>query len=416
MKNNIKSFFLVAMTALMLFSCTNVNDPTALLNADGKTYAMFVDAILLEGLSADYNAKEVEVSFEYVDGYDKENKATWKKESAKLKIGTYGSDDLEDGKAFVALETPIKIAAYKHVLPADAIVKVSAKVDGKDVKVANTNMTKFEEAKLAILESGYDADDKVLPHRYLKLATASDSHDGKNIAADFSFEEIPLSDDYKSNDVTKLIPYFKPELKYICSNIGNFELNAVEGEDPYYFATFVFENSKDGWSVDDGVFAFGITDDTSWTTKYTGATVTPITEGNWDSVKDSGVSTTKGAGDNNTATLVDGKVYTVFVKVVGKDINVAIYNTEIAKFTSEPTVDFTFKDGLYTADVSKVADWGFGITNNGSWDMKFTGATVGTEFVPLVFQAGDNNKVKEGVTPTKITVKIENGDVLAKFN
>ena len=35
MKNIIKSFFLVAMTALMLFSCTNVNDPTAVLESNG---------------------------------------------------------------------------------------------------------------------------------------------------------------------------------------------------------------------------------------------------------------------------------------------------------------------------------------------------------------------------------------------
>ncbi len=410
MKNNIKSFFLVAMTALMLFSCTNVNDPTALLNTDGKTYAMFVDAILLDGLSKDFNDKEVEVSFSYVNGYDKENKATWKTETSKMKIGTDGTDALADGSSFVKLATPVKIVAYKNVLESDAIVKLSAKVDGKEVKVANVTLTEFKAAELSIPESAYNVAEKDYPHRYLKISTTSGSLDGKNIAADFAFVETPKKDDYE-----ELIP-FKVEVNYICSNIGNFELNAVEGDEPFYYATFVFENSKDGWSVDDGVFAFGITDDTSWTTKYTGATVTPITEGAWDSVKDSGVSTTKGHADNNKATLVDGKVYTVVVKVKGTTVNVAIYNTEIAKFASDPTVDFTFKDGLYTADVSRVADWGFGITNNGSWDMKFVGAEVGTEFVPLVFQGKDNNTVKEGVTPTKITVKIENGDVLAKFN
>ena len=35
MKNIIKSFFLVALAALMLFSCTNVNDPTAVLESNG---------------------------------------------------------------------------------------------------------------------------------------------------------------------------------------------------------------------------------------------------------------------------------------------------------------------------------------------------------------------------------------------
>ena len=411
MKNIIKSFFLVTMAALMLFSCTNVNDPTALLNADGKTYAMFVDAILLDGLSKDFNGKEVEVSFSYVNGYDKENKATWKTETSKMKIGTDGTDALADGSSFVKLATPVKIVAYKNVLESDAIVKLSAKVDGKEVKVANVTLTEFKAAELSIPESAYNVAEKDYPHRYLKISTTSGSLDGKNIAADFAFAETP-----KKNDYTDLIP-FKVEVNYICSNIGNFELNLVEKEDEtFYYATFVFENSKDSWSVDDGVFAFGITDDTSWTTKYTGATVTPITEGAWNSVKDSGVSTTKGHADNNKATLVDGKVYTVVVKVKGTTVNVAIYNTEIAKFASDPAVDFTFKDGLYTADVSKVADWGFGITNNGSWDMKFVGAEVGTEFVPLVFQGKDNNTVKEGVTPTKITVKIENGDVLAKFN
>ena len=218
MKNIIKSFFLVAMTALMLFSCTNVNDPTALLNADGKTYAMFVDAILLDGLSKDFNDKEVDVSFSYVDGYDKENKATWKTETSKMKIGTDGTDALADGSSFVKLATPVKIVAYKNVLEADAIVKVSAKVDGKEVKVANVTLTEFKAAELAIPESAYSVEEKNYPHRYLKISTASGSLDGKNIAADFAFAETPKKDDY-----TAMIPY-KVEVNYICSNQGNFEL------------------------------------------------------------------------------------------------------------------------------------------------------------------------------------------------
>ena len=411
MKNIIKSFFLVTMAALMLFSCTNVNDPTALLNADGKTYAMFVDAILLEGLSKDFNGKEVEVSFSYVNGYDKENKATWKTETSKMMIGTYGTDALADGSSFVKLATPVKIVAYKNVKDADAIVKLSAKVDGKDVKVANVTLTEFKAAELSIPESAYNVAEKDYPHRYLKISTTSGSLDKKNIAADFAFVETPKKDDYE-----ELIP-FKVEVNYICSNIGNFELNAVEGDDPFYYVTFVYDKNSTAWGSPAGeVFNFGITDDDKWTTKYTGATVTPITEGAWNSVKDSGVSTTKGHADNNKATLVDGKVYTVVVKVKGTKVNVAIYNTEIVSFYSNKNSPFTYKDGVWTATDLDIADWGFGIANNESWHMKFVGAEVGTEYVPLVFQGSSDNTVKEGVTPSKITVKIEDGKVWAKFN
>ena len=34
-KNILKSFFLVTLASLLLFSCTNVNDPTAVLESNG---------------------------------------------------------------------------------------------------------------------------------------------------------------------------------------------------------------------------------------------------------------------------------------------------------------------------------------------------------------------------------------------
>ena len=306
MKNIIKSFFLVTMAALMLFSCTNVNDPTALLNADGKTYAMYVDAILLKGLDASFNNKNVEVSFSYVTGYGTDGKATWKTENASgFATGKSGDDLLVLGTGFVKLATPIKIVAFENVKPEDAIVKVTAKVGDKNLKIAkSTLLSGFEDDnKLAIVESAYGTKETNYPHRYLSIETAAKELTGDNIASVFSWVETPKKDDYKD-----IIPFLK---YWVNSNFGYFEMSSNDNVN----YTLEFEwNQADvsNWGVPEGTLAFGI----------------GYAKDNWDpafkdakfKVGDDFVDCKKGGSSNNEASgLVTGKTYVLTLKVKDPD-------------------------------------------------------------------------------------------------
>lgn len=300
-KNILKSFFLVAMTALMLFSCTNVNDPTAVLNADGKTYAMYVDAILLKGLDASFNEKDVEVSFSYVTGYDKDGKATWKTEKSSFTTGKYGEDLLVFGAGFTKLATPIKIVAYENVKPEDAIVKVTAKVGDKNLKIAKSVLlSEFEnDAKLSIVESAYGTKEADYPHRYLSIEAATNAIGGNDISSVFSLVETP-----KKNDYSTVIPFLK---YWINSNIGSFETSSTDNIT--YTATIKYESEKNSWgNVSNGNMEFGLTyAENNWDTKFTGAVL--VVGGDF-------VTLTKGASENNKISgLVDGKEYVITVKV-----------------------------------------------------------------------------------------------------
>lgn len=292
-KNILKSFFLVVLASLLLFSCTNVNDPTAVLNAEGKTYAMCIDAIVLKGLDASFNEKDVEVSFSYVTGYDKDGKATWKTEKSSFTTGKYGEDLLVFGAGFTKLATPIKIVAYENVKPEDAIVKVTAKVGDKNLKIAKSVLlSEFEnDAKLSIVEADY-------PHRYLSIEAATNAIGGNDISSVFSLVETP-----KKNDYSTVIPFLK---YWINSNIGSFETSSTDNIT--YTATIKYESEKDSWSKGKGNMEFGLTyAENNWDTKFTGAVL--VVGGDF-------VALTKGAGENNKISgLVDGKEYVITVKV-----------------------------------------------------------------------------------------------------
>lgn len=306
MKNIIKSFFLVAMTALMLFSCTNVNDPTELLNSEGKTYAMYVDAILLKGLDGSFNDKDAEVSFSYVTGYDKDGKAIWKTEKASgFTIGKSGDDKLVLGTGFVKLTTPVKIVAYENVKPEDAIVKIEAKVGDKNLKIAkSTLLTEFEDAnKLAIVESAYGTKEANYPHKYLSIQTASKDISGNNIASVFSWADTPKKNDYKD-----IIPFFK---YWVNSNFGYFEMSSNDNVN--FTLEFEWNQAEvNDWGVSEGTLAFGI--------GYAKNDWNPAFKDAKFAVGDDFVDCFKGGTDNNKASgLVTGKTYVLTLKVKDPD-------------------------------------------------------------------------------------------------
>ena len=304
-KNILKSFFLVAMTALMLFSCTNVNDPTAVLNADGKTYAMCIDAIVLKGLDASFNEKDVEVSFSYVTGYDKDGKATWKTEKSSFTTGKYGEDLLVLGAGFTKLATPIKIVAYENVKPEDAIIKITAKVGDKNLKIAKSVLlSEFEnDAKLSIVESAYGTKEADYPHRYLSIEAATNAIGGNDISSVFSLVETP-----KKNDYSTVIPFLK---YWVNSNFGYFEMSSNDNVN--YTLEFEWNQAEvNAWGVSEGTLAFGI--------GYAKDSWNPAFKDAKFKVGDDFVDCKKGGSANNEASgLVTGKTYVLTLKVKDSD-------------------------------------------------------------------------------------------------
>lgn len=103
------------------------------------------------------------------------------------------------------------------------------------------------------------------------------------------------------------------DMKYVCSNAGNFELT-WDGNT----ATAEIEIAEDAnlasWDVDADVLAFGICKDTDWSVKYTGATCT---------LGGDAQKLTRGADNNNTVKGVElGKTYIITVDKTAETVTV----------------------------------------------------------------------------------------------
>ena len=417
----VSSALLIAAAAIGVTSCVNPNDESSLIKENYKDYDMYIDALVLNGLSSTYNDEEVEISIKYKgnDGAEKTVTVT-----DTVYVGQYGSDPLIAGTAFVKFTNPILIDFADDVASSDAVVKVSLTVNGKTIQAADETFGSYKAAELAAPTSSYQTKNEDLPHRYITVNTATDAI-GTNIPAAFAFEKIPTKDG--ATDFSSVIPYLV-EVNYICGNQGNFALTKSSTDDngvEYYYATFVFDETIEAWSntlSHEGKMQFGITNDTSWSTKYTGAT--GITVGD----KKTFTATTKAAGDNNEVSgLVNGKTYTVYVKVDGSKVSVAVINTEIKVQTSDTAaVNLgTFakqSDGSYlsTTTLTHQASWGFGLCDDSSWSNKFVlidpANLLTSSYQVLGFEAKNNCKVSgtETISGT-LSIKIEGGKVSAKF-
>lgn len=107
---------------------------------------------------------------------------------------------------------------------------------------------------------------------------------------------------------------------YICSSQGNFEIAYTESDVATGTVEFTFSADNDAWGgsrVENGILEFGVCTDTSWSTKYTGATALTVGGGF--------ANCTQGADDNNKATgLEAGKKYVITVQGTADTISVKI--------------------------------------------------------------------------------------------
>lgn len=144
----------------------------------------------------------------------------------------------------------------------------------------------------------------------VEIPSASDSEkvhfSSYKISIELSDDRLKTTCSAEGQDV---MPYL---LKWICSSLGNYNISWSEPKDlgsgisevPYrnekiYTANVTIpKEASDVWSSNGKAIQFGVTDNTSWTTKYTGATLIDTT---------SEQILTAGASKNNEIAIVSGK-------------------------------------------------------------------------------------------------------------
>lgn len=203
---------------------------------------------------------------------------------------------------------------------------------------------------------------------------------------------------------------YKYDLKYLCSNYGNYDLTwTADGDNMKAVVTIPAGKAKE-WGGDD--LAFGITNNTSWGTKFTGGVL-----GLYNAVE-----LTLGAGENNSA-CVNPSTEAITVTIVASETNVTAAVTQASvdanalcfkdslayvcsNFGNYPIVWKTTTtagkyQGVVTIPAGATNVWSgdaddnvqFGVTNNTDWGVKYTGATLATAGTPVALTkgAGDNN-------------------------
>lgn len=233
---------------------------------------------------------------------------------------------------------------------------------------------------------------------------------------------------------------FKYGLGYLCSNYGNYSLDwNADGNNQKAVVT-IPAGTKNVWSGPDTAdLEFGVTDTTSWGTKFTGAVLG----------LNNAFDLELGADKNNTAcvnpsneditvTLIASeKGVTAAVTQASVDANALCFTEPLAAFNSnygnytllwKPTENA----GEYKAEVKipagtkngwapgkDTADLEFGICNDGSWGVKYTGGVLLTKGTAVALTKGADANNKASINPSAadivITVVATKDTVKASF-
>ena len=243
-----------------------------------------------------------------------------------------------------------------------------------------------------------------------------------------------------STNVQPSLYNFKYGITYINSNYGNYPLNWTMDGAVAVATVTIPAGTANGWSQpNDSPVEFGICKgDNDWSVKFTGATVGPYIY----------YATTEGANDNNKATLNPSKE-DVVIKLKSTDSAILVtceaasldkdalcFAKPIGSFNSNygnyPLVwSATATAGTYEAKVTIPAGtengWGqandadveFGVCNDTSWSIKFTGGTLAAAGVDVALTEGADANNKAAVNPSAadvvITLTATKDSVKAKF-
>lgn len=151
-------------------------------------------------------------------------------------------------------------------------------------------------------------------HKFLITIKIVDESSKKLAVSCAANEDIPASE-YDSANFDSC--YKLNNINYVCSSYGNYTITWGEKQSDgnYYGTVTIPASTENAWGSTD--FGFGVTDTTSWGTKFTGGTL---------AAADTYVQLTKGAGNNNTISALAGGA------ALANDVVITIKSTDSAIF------------------------------------------------------------------------------------
>lgn len=232
---------------------------------------------------------------------------------------------------------------------------------------------------------------------------------------------------------------FKYGLSYLCSNYGNYDLTWVADGNNQKAVVTIPAGTKNAWGAENTAdLEFGVTDTTSWGTKFTGAVLGLNNAFDLELGADkNNFACVNPSKEDITVTLIASeKGVTAAVTQASVDANALCFTEPLAAFNSnygnytllwKPTgnageykaevkIPAGTKNGWGAADT---ADLEFGICNDGSWGVKYTGGVLLTKdtAVALTKDAEANNKasINPSAADVVITVVATKDTVKASF-
>lgn len=255
-------------------------------------YTTILSEAALQGIgnSWDAGSPNLTCESETVYTYDFTNTGSEMEFAIQVKAGDWTKGrwfgGIPEGKerSATALADNIVAAKYNETPKATAPIYYSedAGMDGKNLKVTGLPYKAGYKFKMTI---------KIVNPATNELAITVAANQDNIPAADYDSSNFDSC--YKLNNIA-----------YVCSSYGNYEITWGEKQsDGSYLGTVTIPTkTADAWGRSgDEPAEFGVTDTTSWGTKFTGATL---------SAEDTFVELTKGAGANNSITAVTDKPLT----------------------------------------------------------------------------------------------------------
>lgn len=219
---------------------------------------------------------------------------------------------------------------------------------------------------------------------------------------------------------------FKYGLSYLCSNYGDYDLTWVADGNNQKAVVTIPAGTKNAWGAENTAdLEFGVTDTTSWGTKFTGAVLGLNNAFDLELGADkNNFACVNPSKEDITVTLIASeKGVTAAVTQDSVDANALCFTEPLAAFNSnygnytllwKPTGNA----GEYKAEVkipagtknvwgaADTADLEFGICNDGSWGVKYTGGVLLTKDTAVALTKGANANNKASINPSAADVVI----------
>lgn len=219
---------------------------------------------------------------------------------------------------------------------------------------------------------------------------------------------------------------FKYGLSYLCSNYGDYDLTWVADGNNQKAVVTIPAGTKNAWGAENTAdLEFGVTDTTSWGTKFTGAVLGLNNAFDLELGADkNNFACVNPSKEDITVTLIASeKGVTAAVTQASVDANALCFTEPLAAFNSnygnytllwKPTgnageykaevkIPAGTKNGWGAADT---ADLEFGICNDGSWGVKYTGGVLLTKNTAVALTKGAEANNKASINPSAADVVI----------